>query len=137
MLYTALTHHRLYKFGSLRKDMTRPHWQLFSLFLMSVRKSSPLPPPVVAKRPRLEPPIIVSPGNKPSSSGCSFPKKRKRKISKIENGSAEDVLLRDVKSLLGYETVQQLEEKNQLWDSPVQCGDILDLHVNELSSTGL
>jgi len=63
-------------------------------------------------------------------------KKKKRKIPQVQDGSGEDVLLREIRTILGVARAQEMEENDEDEDSPLQTGEVLELNIGGLSSTG-
>ena len=66
--------------------------------------------------------------------------KRKRKFKKLpppEPGSSEDVILRDVFSLLGESSIKAAEESGLDYTAPIEKGVELELTVSSLSSNGM
>lgn len=93
-----------------------------------VREQSTSPAPVPAKRQKLE--------NQSISRHSTSAKKKRRKLPPIQEGSGDDVLLREVKALLGEAAIEKALAEDLDYAPPVQSGDTLELEVGELSSTG-
>ncbi|KAG8910760.1 tRNA(m5U54)methyltransferase [Tulasnella sp. 418] len=75
--------------------------------------------------------VAVSPSKKDAKK-----KRRQRKQPPPESGSSEDILLRDVKALLGEEAVQESISLGTEFESPLSKGQELEVIVSELSSNG-
>ena len=76
------------------------------------------------KRPRLESP------RQPRRS-------KKKKQTPVESGCSEDVISRDVISLLGKELVEKAEADGIEWESPFGFREEVDLIVSSISSSGM
>jgi hypothetical protein len=88
---------------------------------------SPISAP--AKRQKLEDQVVSKPA--PPTK-----KKKKRKVPPIQEGSGDDVLLREVQTLLGEAAIEAAVSEEVDYVSPVQSGDTLELEVGSMSSTG-
>jgi hypothetical protein len=66
----------------------------------------------------------------------SISKKRKRKFPPVQDGSGDDVLKREVKTMLGEANLQKMVDEELEDDPPIQTGEIIELEVGQMSSTG-
>ncbi|KAF8599261.1 tRNA methyltransferase [Ceratobasidium sp. AG-I] len=119
--------------------------------MASVREhASPLPSPPPSKRVKLD--LIedtiediaeeranadeAPKADSRKQTGKNKPKKTRAKRQNIEPYSSDDVLWHDVKAGLGPEAVEAAIKEDKDWESPLQFGDVLELTVSELTSTG-
>ena len=93
-----------------------------------VRELSASPVSMPAKRQKLE--------NQSIPRHSTSAKKKRRKLPPIQEGSGDDVLLREVKALLGEAAIEKALAEGLDYAPPVQAGDTLELEVGQLSSTG-
>lgn len=106
-------------------------------------------PPPIGKKPRLETPSkVVDAGSTKqtlvtTTSPQKVAKKEARKAKKKglqvppEPYSTDDVLWRDVISVLGQDVIDKAIEEGTEWDSPFEFREEVELEVRSLSSNGL
>lgn len=105
-----------------------------SIMQLNVTASAPQPSLQLAdKRFRSTTPEVVP----QAGTGSTAPKRRKkRKHTPPEPGSAEDVISREVVGLLGSEIVTQAEADGLDWESPFGFREQVELTVSSISSSG-
>ncbi|KAH9992499.1 S-adenosyl-L-methionine-dependent methyltransferase [Russula compacta] len=108
---------------------------------MEASKIRPASPPQASlqpldKRPRLTSPT-VTPTLQAGITTSTAPKRRKkRKHTPPEFGSAEDVISREVAGLLGEEHVAKAEADGMEWKAPFGFWEEVELTVSSISSSG-
>lgn len=92
-----------------------------------------LAPAAVDKRPRSTSPGVAS----QAATRSTAPKRTKKpKRTPADPGSPQDVISREVLSLLGSELVARAESDGLDWESPFGFREEVELTVSSISSTG-
>ena len=118
-----------------------PHHRHGLLLIRSMQKNiarpaSPLQVPVLSsdKRPRSTSPEVAA----QAATRSTAPKRTKKKTKRTppEPGSPQDVISREVLSLLGSEIVAQAQADGLDWESPFGFREEVELTVSSMSSSG-
>lgn len=105
------------------------------------RSSTPVgtPPPPKKARQDDASTCVIKTGNRPNQPQGKKPRVSKKALQKLlhpEEGTPDDVLWHEICQMLGNDVVEDAIARKADLDAPVKFGDILELQVDELSSSG-
>lgn len=143
-MHLFLQHLNPSRWHSLRRSLLRMSVPMDVASTLSTRPRSTTPSSPPAKKARLDDssliasagPSVHKPKEKTASEMKTVKKKRFRRPPPPELGSNDDVIQRDVMSLLGPEAVEASKTEGTDFTSPLERGQEIEVVISELTSNG-